>query len=234
MTRADGSQLWPFTVIGILDDIPDATGGLYHRQLRLSGSNPGRSAQRGTVCVIFRRAGPRPGRGRENGQGDRGYVRQFRRPVQTDTERPKQKRCAQGSINIPFVTMVVAGAGLFMVLFLTGNGIAQSVRERIPEFAVLKTLGFSDWGVMALVFAEAAIPCLLGAVIGLGLATVFAAGDTQLLPPELLSARALSAGLGAGPGLGLRRAGGVAQRRHSGLASQAAGCGRRAGGEMTC
>ena len=53
---------------------------------------------------------------------------------------------------------------LFMVLFLAGNGIYQSVRERIAEFAMLKTLGFSDRGVTALVFAEAAIP-----VFGCGL-----------------------------------------------------------------
>ena len=70
------------------------------------------------------------------------------------------------------------------MLFLAGNGIYQSVRERIPEFAVLKTLGFSDWGVMALVFAETAIPFLAGAVIGLGLATAFAAKLPSLMPPS--------------------------------------------------
>jgi putative ABC transport system permease protein len=61
---------------------------------------------------------------------------------------------------------------MFMVLFLTANGIAQAVRERFAEFATLKTIGFSDTGVILLVFAEAALPCLLGAVLGIGLAAV--------------------------------------------------------------
>jgi putative ABC transport system permease protein len=77
----------------------------------------------------------------------------------------------------------VAGAGLFMILFLTGNALAQSVRERIPEFAVLKTIGFSDGGVMALVFAEAILPCLLGAAAGMAIARWFVSVIPHLLPP---------------------------------------------------
>jgi putative ABC transport system permease protein len=57
-----------------------------------------------------------------------------------------------------------------MLLFLTGNTMMQSVRERVPEFGVLKTLGYSDSGVLALVVAEAVILCLLAAVAGLALA----------------------------------------------------------------
>jgi len=76
--------------------------------------------------------------------------------------------------NIPLLTQGVSAAGLFMILFLIANAIAQSVRERVAEFAVLKTLGFSDAGVMALVFAEAAIPCLLGALVGFAIAGVLA------------------------------------------------------------
>jgi putative ABC transport system permease protein len=45
---------------------------------------------------------------------------------------------------------------------------------------VLKTLGFSDTGVMALVFAEAAIPCLLGTLVGFGIATALASKIASL------------------------------------------------------
>ena len=75
-------------------------------------------------------------------------------------------------MDIASVDREVALAGMFMVLFLTANGIAQSVRERFAEFATLKTIGFSDNGVIALVFAEAAIPCLLGAGLGVGFAAL--------------------------------------------------------------
>jgi putative ABC transport system permease protein len=70
-----------------------------------------------------------------------------------------------------------------MILLLVGHGIAQSVRERIPEFAVLKTLGFSDGAVMALVFLEAAVPCLLGAALGFGLAAVLTTQIHRIVPP---------------------------------------------------
>jgi putative ABC transport system permease protein len=72
----------------------------------------------------------------------------------------------------------VALAGMFMVIFLTANGIARSVRERFGEFAMLRTLGYGDTTVIALVFWEAALPCVAGALLGVGLA----AGVSHFLP----------------------------------------------------
>ena len=46
--------------------------------------------------------------------------------------------------DIGFVLRAILGAVFFTLLFLTGNTMMQSVRERIPELAVLKTLGFGD------------------------------------------------------------------------------------------
>ena len=63
-------------------------------------------------------------------------------------------------------------AVFFTILILTGNTMAQSVRERIPELAILKTLGFSDARVTALVLAEAVL--LLGLGAGLGMAAAAA------------------------------------------------------------
>jgi putative ABC transport system permease protein len=60
----------------------------------------------------------------------------------------------------------------FTLLFLTGNTMMQSLRERIPELAVLKTLGFTDGGVLALVLAECLLLCVISALIGLGIAAV--------------------------------------------------------------
>jgi putative ABC transport system permease protein len=61
-------------------------------------------------------------------------------------------------------------AVFFAILILTGNTMAQSIRERIPELAVLKTLGFSDNKVTALVLAEALALVLAGWAIGIGTA----------------------------------------------------------------
>ncbi|HLB97620.1 MAG TPA: ABC transporter permease, partial [Acetobacteraceae bacterium] len=72
-----------------------------------------------------------------------------------------------------------------MVLFLTSNAIGRSVRERVPEFAVLKTVGFHDVQLLALVFIEAVIPCVLGAVLGTGLAMLLGRWSAHLLPQYL-------------------------------------------------
>jgi len=50
--------------------------------------------------------------------------------------------------------------------------MAQSVRERVPELAVLKTLGFSDGSVLGFVLAEAFALCLCGGLVGLLLASL--------------------------------------------------------------
>jgi len=71
--------------------------------------------------------------------------------------------------DVGFVLRAILGAVFFTLLFLTGNTMMQSVRERIPELAVLKTLGFSDTQVLALVLGESLLLCLMAAVVGLAL-----------------------------------------------------------------
>jgi putative ABC transport system permease protein len=104
-------------------------------------------------------------------------------PLETITEKVAFDVSAGTGMDIASVDRDVALAGMFMVLFLTANGLAQAVRERFAEFATLKTIGFSDNGVIALVFAEAAIPCVLGAGLGIGLAAVISNVMPHFLPP---------------------------------------------------
>jgi putative ABC transport system permease protein len=92
---------------------------------------------------------------------------------------------ANSNVNIAALTLCVAGAGLFMILFLVANVIARSVSERIPEFAVLKTLGFRQAHMTLLVVTEAAFPCLLGAAMGLALAYLLTRMALRLLSGDL-------------------------------------------------
>lgn len=62
-------------------------------------------------------------------------------------------------------------AVFFTLLLVVGNTMAQAMRERVPELAVLKTLGFSDRSVLGFVLAESIALCAIGGLIGLGLAT---------------------------------------------------------------
>lgn len=79
--------------------------------------------------------------------------------------------------DINFIANAIVGAVMFTLLFLTANTMMQSVRERIPELAVLKTLGFPDATVATLVVIESILLCLFAAVIGL----VLAAGAIKIL-----------------------------------------------------
>ena len=83
----------------------------------------------------------------------------------------------------------VMGAVFFTLLLLTGHAMAQSVRERIPEMGVLKTLGFKGKAIMSLVLSESVLLLVLGAAAGLAIASlvVFAARSTigVMLPTDL-------------------------------------------------
>ena len=93
-------------------------------------------------------------------------------PVQTRTMSAKD--LAQSLLarigNIDFFLDAILAAVFFTLLLLVGNALMQSFRERIPEFAILKTLGFTDGQVGILVIGEAVFLCLGAAILGLALA----------------------------------------------------------------
>lgn len=74
--------------------------------------------------------------------------------------------------DIGAIVSAIMGAVFFTLLLLTGNTMAQAVRERIPELAVLKTIGFSNRSVLWLVLCESTLLVTLGGLLGLVLAAV--------------------------------------------------------------
>jgi putative ABC transport system permease protein len=77
--------------------------------------------------------------------------------------------------DIGMIVRWILFAVFFTLLLVVGNTMAQSVRERVPELAVLKTLGFSDGSVLGFVLAEAGLLCLIGGVTGMAIATFLGA-----------------------------------------------------------
>jgi putative ABC transport system permease protein len=98
--------------------------------------------------------------------------------------------------DIGFVLRAILGAVFFTLLFLTGNTMMQSVRERIPELGVLKTLGFGDGKVLGLVLAESLLLCVIAAVIGLALSYAALPIIKQGLPGVEVSPKTLVPGVG--------------------------------------
>jgi len=74
--------------------------------------------------------------------------------------------------DIGLIVGAIMGAVFFTLILLTGNTMAQAVRERIPELAVLKTIGFPSRSVLTLVLAESVLLLVMGGVIGVVVAGV--------------------------------------------------------------
>ena len=92
--------------------------------------------------------------------------------TKTQTESAWQQAFMKQFADIGLIVTAIMGAVFFTLLLLTGNTMAQAVRERIPELAVLKTIGFTDRSVLLLVLAESVLLIGLGGLIGMGLAQV--------------------------------------------------------------
>jgi len=101
--------------------------------------------------------------------------------TKTDTERAFIQSFANQMGDIAAIVTAVVTAVFFTILLVAGNTMAQSVRERISELAVLKTLGYSDIGIGAMVMAEAFVITALGSAIGLVVAAMFATGISGAL-----------------------------------------------------
>lgn len=120
--------------------------------------------------------------------------------------------------NVQFMILTIGSVVFFTLLLVTGNTMAISIRERTPELAVLKAIGFTDRAILGFVLGESLVIALIGSV-GLLFAVVavpvIGRAMAGLLPALILSPKTLIFGLIAAvlvgfasailPGLGAMR-----------------------------
>ena len=169
--QKNGSKAWAFDLVGIYDGKDDATKGLastvyinhdYFDEanlfgkgrtnfflLKLADGNQAEAISK-TIDAMF-----------ENSPDE----------TKTQTEKDFNLSFVKQIGDIGLIVRWILFAVFFTLLLVVGNTMAQSVRERVPELAVLKTLGFTDASVLGFVIAESAAFCVIGGVVGLGLAT---------------------------------------------------------------
>jgi putative ABC transport system permease protein len=128
--------------------------------------------------------------------------------TKTSTEKAFAQSFANQMGNIGAIVRYVVSAVLFGMLLVIGNTMAQSVRERTNELAVLKTLGFSNGLVLFLVIAESCLLALTGAALGLlfswaVLTPVVGMMMKQFLPVFYIPGWGIALGLGIALVLGL-------------------------------
>lgn len=118
--------------------------------------------------------------------------------TKTATEKAFVSGFAKQIGDIATIMIAIATAVLFTILLVSGNTMAQAIRERTNELAILKTLGFSDGRILGLVLAESCLIALLGGAVGLGLswALIAQVGTANaMLPPLFLRPSDVAIGL---------------------------------------
>ena len=166
--RKDGAPQWDFEIVGIYDfgDGKIPTNELWFNYAYFDEA---RTFGNGTVMMYFAKiANPA-----SSGAISEAIDQQFANST-FETQTVNERDWLRGRIaqigDMQFFVNAIVAAVMFTLLFLTGNTMMQSVCERIPELAVLKTYGFGNASILALVFGEALLLCVAAAGIGLGIA----------------------------------------------------------------
>ncbi len=167
-TKAGGSSDWEFDIVGIYTS-PDSPTRGNQFFFNYPYFDEARSFGKGRIgWLVAQVQDPR-----QSAQIAASIDKLFANSTdetETKTEKEFQQSFLKQIGDINFIVTRILFAVFFALLFATGSSLMQSVRERIPELAVLKTLGFTDGGVLLLVLAESLLLCVLAAALGLAAA----------------------------------------------------------------
>lgn len=204
-TKADGGRTWEFDIEGIFET-DDPRGSTAYMLFQYDFFEEARAFAKGTVGWYILRVEP----GADPVQVSNAIDVQFANSpneTETSTEAAFAQSFAKQFGNIALIVTLILGAVFFTLLLVSGNTMSQSVRERISELAVLKTLGFSDRSVLGVVLSESILIMLIGGLLGLGVGWVLVQGAAQemgaFLPGIFLSPDAILTAVGIMVGAGI-------------------------------
>jgi putative ABC transport system permease protein len=168
-----GSKNWQFDIVGILHSTDKKSGGFFDQMLLLHWNyfDDTTPYNRGTVGWYVTRVND----AREADRVAKAIdvlSANSDHETRTQTEQAATANWMKQLADIGLIVGSIMGAVFFTLLLLSGNTMMQAVRERTSELAVLKTIGFSDRSVLAMVLAESVLMLVLGGVVGLGLASL--------------------------------------------------------------
>ncbi len=184
-------DIFPVTLdlnlVGIFDD-PEKGDILFFNQAYLRESLTGpRKDQIGAVLVQCEDAAAVP---RVAATVDKMFDNSTA-PTRTESEQAFALSFVSFIGNVKVFLMVICGAVTFTILLVSGNTMAMTVRERIREVGILKTLGFPNGAILGIILGESAFIAMLGGMLGIVLASGIAYGIRQL-PAFLQQMKTLS------------------------------------------
>jgi putative ABC transport system permease protein len=114
-------------------------------------------------------------------------------PTQTRTESERAFQLGFVSFlgNVKVFLLSICAAVTFTILLVSANTMAMSVRERVREVGVLKTLGYTPGAILGIILGEAAFLSLVGGIIGCGLAMLLTFAVRQM-PGFILQLKTLT------------------------------------------
>jgi putative ABC transport system permease protein len=165
-TRDDGERSWEFDIEGIFST-DDPRGSSAYLLFHYDFFDEARRFAKGTVgwYVLRLEKGANPA---EVAKAVDIQFENSANETKTSTEAAFSQSFAKQFGNIGLIVKLILGAVFFTLLLVAGNTMSQSVRERISELAVLKTLGFTDRSVLGTVLAESILIMVIGGLLGLG------------------------------------------------------------------
>ena len=191
--KTDGGRDWTFRIVGTFDTIKDP-GRASFGIINYAYLDEYRVENRGTAETFYVRIADPTKAVATAAAIDRIFANSSHETrTRSDQERAEYQAKQMGDVE--FFTNSIMGAVLFTLAFLTGNTLRQSLHERIPEFAVLKALGYTDAGVLGLAFGEALLLFIPAAALGLALAYLAAPLAKEDIGAIVVSPAVATAGL---------------------------------------
>lgn len=181
--KADGGRTWEFELEGIFST-DDPRGGTGYMLFHYDYFEEARAFGKGTVgwYVLRIASGANPV---EVANAVDAQFANSPNETETSTEQAFVESFSKQFGNIALIVTLILGAVFFTLLLVSGNTMAQSVRERISELAVLKTLGFSDRSVLGIVLSESILIMLMGGLLGLAIGWLLVQGVARTLGASL-------------------------------------------------
>jgi putative ABC transport system permease protein len=191
--RGDGSTTWSFDIVGTYTD-SDVAGGSDVILIQYDYFDEARALGKGSVshfnASIF---DPRQAASVADAIDLR--FANSTHATKTESLRELAQMQLQSIGDLNFLIRAVVSAVLVALFFATTTMLMQSVRERTPELAVLKTLGFANSTLFLFIVAEAAFVCVIAAGFGLILALVAFPFASKFVPGLSMPAPVVAIGL---------------------------------------
>jgi putative ABC transport system permease protein len=113
-------------------------------------------------------------------------------PTKSETESAYQLENLSMLGNVKLFILSVSLAVTFAMLLVCANTSAMSIRERVREIAILRTIGYSRYEVLGLLLAESAVLSVLGSLMGIVLGLAVAGMGATFPSGRILGAVHLS------------------------------------------